>query len=72
MWTAKFWKSAIEKIVTVAVTTFSGTLAGTAVAADVNWDVVGWSTLAAALAALALALGAQGKGDDPHTANFVS
>lgn len=70
MWTAKFWKDTAERVAATAVVSFGAAVTGTAAASDLDWKVVGWTTVMAALGTLVKCVLASGKGD-PTSASLV-
>jgi hypothetical protein len=69
MWTTKFWKDAIERVIRTAAATAAASIGTTAVIQDVDWDVVGGTTATASILTLLLALAAGAKAN-PDNASF--
>jgi hypothetical protein len=70
MYTKKFWKDTVERVVSTAAQSAVGALGATAVVGGVNWAVVGATVGLAALTSLLKCLVAGAKGD-PDSASLV-
>ncbi len=69
MWTSKFWKDAVERVIRTAAQAAVGAIGTTAVVQEVDWRIVGGTTAVAAVASLLMAIAGGAKGN-PDDASF--
>lgn len=69
MTTRKFWADTAERVVRTAAQAAIAAIGTTAVVQEVDWAVVGGTTLTASILAFLTALAAKGAGD-PGSASF--
>lgn len=62
--TGKFWAATAERAVKTAAQAFIGSVGVTAVLTEINWEVVGGTTLIAAVLSVASSVASIGVGSD--------
>lgn len=71
MGSAAFWKDTAERVLATAVVAFGAAITGTAAASELDWKVVGWTTVTAAVGTLVKCVLASGKDDTVSPASLV-
>ena len=69
MFTGKFWRDAAERAIRTAAQSAIAAIGTTAVVQDINWEIVGGTTLTATLLSLLMSIAA-GTTANPNTASF--
>ena len=70
MWTKRFWLDALERAIRTGAQVLLGSVTGTALITELDWQVVGISTGVAVAASLLMSIVASQKGT-PETASLV-
>lgn len=70
IFTATFWKDALERVISTAAQAAIGAWGATAVIQDVDWRIIGGTAAAAAVLSLVKAVAASGTGRS-DSASFV-